>query len=84
MDGSSAWNIQPVYNAIVENFDRALTDITWARVPARNCLEGAVCFANMTHALYKRCYKSKSNTFPMTVRERLLAKRSYPWAERVK
>ena len=54
VDRSSAWNIQPVYNAIVENFDRALTDITWARVPARNCLEGAVCFANMTHALNNR------------------------------
>ena len=32
VDGKTASYGQPIYNAILGNFDRALTDITWARV----------------------------------------------------
>ena len=30
--GTTAWYVQPTYNAILGNFDRALTDVAWARV----------------------------------------------------
>ena len=32
LDGTTASYVQPIYNAILGNFDRALTDVTWARV----------------------------------------------------
>ena len=30
--GTTVWYVQIIYTAILGNFDRALTDVTWARV----------------------------------------------------
>ena len=62
--GKTAWHVQLIYTAILGNFDRALTDVTWARVPQRSLRTGNRSFArDKSHHWYMKRIKTRDLRF---------------------